>query len=68
MQKQLIPPLREAVRFLDIEGLLIEQRGKLDEVYIEDWLTQFAEALAAPQPLSKYQELNQKIKDLGQSK
>lgn len=48
----------------DVEGLLIEQRGKLDETYIEDWLSQFAEALENPDMLREYQKLQKKIRDL----
>jgi len=42
---------------LDVEALLIAQRGKLDETYIEDWLTQFAEALEKPEILAEYQRM-----------
>lgn len=38
----------------DIEGVLIEQRGKLDLVYVEEWLAQFAEVLEKPDILSRY--------------
>lgn len=48
----------------DVEGLLIEQHGKLDEAYIEDWLSQFAEALEKPEILEEYQKLRKKIRDL----
>jgi predicted nucleotidyltransferase len=41
----------------DVEGLLIEQRGKLDEDYIEDWLIQFADALESQENLKKYRML-----------
>ncbi len=41
----------------DVEALLIEQRNKLDEAYIEDWLTQFAEALEQPELLTEYRRL-----------
>lgn len=50
----------------DIEALLIEQRGKLDEGYIEDWLTQFSEALGNPDIILQYQRLNKKIQDLSE--
>lgn len=50
--------------WLDIEALLIEQQGKLDEAYIEDWLSQFAEALENPDMLREYRELQRKIRDL----
>jgi hypothetical protein len=47
--------------WLDIEALLIEQHGKLDTAYIEDWLVQFAEALEKPELLSEYHHLRDKI-------
>jgi predicted nucleotidyltransferase len=48
----------------DVELLLIEQRGKIDEAYIEDWLSQFAEALEKPEMLAEYKRLLQKVKAL----
>ncbi|MDZ7360618.1 MAG: nucleotidyltransferase [candidate division KSB1 bacterium] len=48
----------------DVEALLIEQRGKLDESYITYWLSQFAEALEKPEMLADYQRLVEKIKAL----
>jgi predicted nucleotidyltransferase len=48
----------------DIEALLIEQLGKMDEAYIENWLSQFAEALEKPEILSQYKDLLQKVKSL----
>ncbi len=48
----------------DVEALLIEQRGKLDESYITNWLSQFAEALEKPGMLAEYQRLVEKIKAL----
>jgi len=33
--------------WLDVEDLLHIQRGQLDEAYLEEWLTQFAEVLEA---------------------
>ncbi|MGB0389323.1 MAG: nucleotidyltransferase [Ardenticatenaceae bacterium] len=56
---------RRGKDWLDVEALLIEQRGKLDESYIEDWLAQFAEALERPQMLTEYQSLLTKIKSVG---
>jgi Nucleotidyl transferase of unknown function (DUF2204) len=50
--------------WLDVEALLIEQHGKLDEAYIDDWLTQFAEALEKPELLTEYRRLLAKIKAL----
>jgi len=40
--------------WLDLEGLLAAQYGKLDYAYIEDWLRQFAEALDNPDMLDHY--------------
>ncbi len=48
----------------DIEALLIEQHRKLDETYIEGWLSQFAEALDNPEILAKYKRLVKKIQQL----
>ena len=41
----------------DIEGILLAQRGKLDEAYFENWIIQFAEALEMPDKLIDYQRL-----------
>lgn len=49
----------------DVEALLIERRGKLDEAYIEDWLSQFAEVLEKPDIFGEYQRLQEKIKHSG---
>lgn len=46
--------------------MLIEQYGKLDEAYIEDWLSQFAEALEQPEILQEYQKLYKKIRSLAE--
>ncbi len=51
--------------WMDIEALLLSQRGKLDEAYIEDWLGQFVEALEKPEMLAEYQRLLKKVKALG---
>ena len=45
----------------DIEGILIEQRGRLDLAYLEDWLTQFAELLDQPEILTQYRVLQARI-------
>ncbi len=37
---------------------------KLDETYIEGWLSQFAEALDNPEILAKYKRLVKKIQQL----
>jgi hypothetical protein len=44
--------------------LLIEQRGKLEETYIEDWLIQFAEVLEKPEMLVEYRRLLNQSKKL----
>ena len=41
----------------DIEGIVNEQRKCLDNDYIEEWLTQFAEILDQPELLSRYQRI-----------
>jgi len=43
--------------WIDIEGVLMRQRGKLDINYIRDWLTQFAEALEKPELLTRLNNL-----------
>lgn len=48
----------------DIESLLIEQYGKLDYLYIEDWLQQFAEALENPGLLAEYHKLVERVEAL----
>jgi predicted nucleotidyltransferase len=48
--------------WLDLEALLLEQYGKLDENFVEDWLAQFAEALEKPELLTKYRQLVERIK------
>ena len=47
-----------------MEVLLIEQRGKLDEAHIEDWLGQFAEVLEKPDLLAEYRRLLARVKAL----
>lgn len=42
----------------DIEGLLIEQSGNLDDSYITEWLVQFVEALEKPELLTQYTKLH----------
>jgi predicted nucleotidyltransferase len=43
--------------WMDIEIILVRQRGKLDLAYIRNWLSQFAEALENPAMLSRFDEL-----------
>jgi predicted nucleotidyltransferase len=43
--------------WIDIEGVLMRQRGKLDINYIRDWLTQFAAALEKPELLTRFNNL-----------
>ncbi len=45
----------------DVEALLIEQYGKLDQEYIEDWLQQFADALENPELLDEYHKIVERI-------
>ena len=45
----------------DIEGILIEQWGQLDLDYLEDWLSQFAEALERPEILAQYRDIQERI-------
>lgn len=50
--------------WMDIEGLLIEQHDKLDLDYVEDWLTQFVQALELPELLSEYRRVFEKVESL----
>jgi predicted nucleotidyltransferase len=43
--------------WLDIEGIILRQRGRLDTVYVRDWLAQFAEALEKPELLTRFNGL-----------
>lgn len=45
----------------DIEGILIEQHGRLNLAYVEDWLRQFTAALDQPEILSQYQSVQKRI-------
>ena len=49
--------------WLDIEALLIEQFRQLDQVYINDWLSEFVEALDDPDILIRYENLIQQVKN-----
>lgn len=48
------------IDWLDIERILIRQRGKLDQDYIMTWLQQFAEGLDSPEILAHYRQLRQR--------
>jgi len=50
--------------WLDIEGILLRQRDKLDQKYILGWLKQFAEALERPEILVRYREIQAAEPDL----
>lgn len=41
----------------DIEGIIIEQFGKLDKNFLDDWLKQFADILERPELYTKYQQI-----------
>jgi hypothetical protein len=45
----------------DVEALLVAQRDRLDNAYIEGWVSQFAEALEKPELLARYRGLWAKI-------
>ncbi|MBN1975803.1 MAG: nucleotidyltransferase [Anaerolineae bacterium] len=47
--------------WLDVEGVLIEQHGRLDLDYLEDWLSQFAELLEQPEMLDQYRAIQDRI-------
>jgi hypothetical protein len=42
---------------IDIQGVILRQRAKLDAVYIRKWLKQFDEALPAPRALQDFEKL-----------
>ena len=48
--------------WIDIEGVLIRQRAKLDQAYILNWLRQFAEALETPDIVTRYEQLRAKYR------
>jgi hypothetical protein len=50
--------------WLDIEALLIERHGHLDQAYIHDWLSEFVEALDDPDLFVKYKHLVQQVETL----
>lgn len=50
--------------WLDIEALLIEQHRRLDQDYIDTWLSEFAEALDDPDLIAKYRHLDQQVEKL----
>ena len=52
--------------WLDVEELLIAQHDQLDQAYIEDWLSQFVEALQRPEILTKFQALRARVASLGE--
>jgi len=43
--------------WMDVESIVMRQRGKLDINYIRNWLTQFADALENPEILKRFNEL-----------
>jgi len=45
----------------DIEGIVVEQYTQLDQPYLEDWLTQFAEALEQPDILNQYRQIWKRV-------
>ncbi len=46
--------------WIDVERVLMRQKAKLDQTYIQDWLRQFAEGLEMPELLTRYQKLQAK--------
>lgn len=45
----------------DIEGVLLRQREKLDQAYVETWLERFAHELGRPQIVSRYRQLRAQL-------
>lgn len=50
--------------WLDVEGVLVTQENKLDFIYIEDWVKQFAELLEEPEILGKYLETRNSVRTI----
>lgn len=50
--------------WLDIERILAEQIDKIDVNYTKKWLTQFVEALEAPEILNRFSSLFKQIRSL----
>ena len=48
--------------WVDIEGILIEQIKKIDNNYIEKWLSQFADALEKPEILNRFLSIFSQIR------
>ena len=46
----------------DVKALLIEQKNRLDENYVVDWLKQFADVLENPDIFTKYKEITESIR------
>jgi predicted nucleotidyltransferase len=47
--------------WIDIEGILARQRGRLDQEHVLNWLDQFAQALDRPEIVTRYQGLRAAI-------
>jgi predicted nucleotidyltransferase len=45
----------------DIEGIIIEQGAQLDQLYLEEWLAQFTEALEQPEILNHYHKILERM-------
>jgi predicted nucleotidyltransferase len=50
--------------WIDVERVLMRQKSKLDQNYILNWIKQFAEALDAPDMMTRYQQLQAKYDPL----
>lgn len=50
--------------WVDIEGILIEQINRIDIEYIENWLSQFADALENATILNRFKELLKQVQIL----
>jgi hypothetical protein len=50
-----------ATDWQDVEGILIEQHGRLDVAYLENWLSQFAQLLEQPGILVRYRDIQNRI-------
>lgn len=53
--------------WLDLEQLLVERWGRLDEDYIDKWLSDFADALAKAELVEQYREVHRRVAKIPRS-
>jgi hypothetical protein len=47
--------------WIDIEGVLLRQRDRLDQDYVHGWLAQFASSLERPEITERYRDLRDRL-------